>query len=170
MDKLTLKLDSLNLNIKSKNAFQKKIDRPTFYTKTKKPIRAGGVLFVKDGEYLLQKKSKKNGFQYSDFGGKTDISDKDIIDTIIREVQEETNNQILLTRNQLNKAKKKYLPKSKYLLFVIKTKRSFKKEIDQMGTQEINTDIMRTVEWNKPNYDEFHFRLKTYFKNIKISF
>ena len=34
-----------------------------------------------------------------------------------------------------------------------------------MGTQEMNTDIMRTVKWCKPNYYEFHYRLKMYFKN-----
>ena len=165
MDKLTFKIDSLNLKTNLKNAV--KNIRPTFYTKTKKQIKAGGVLFVKDDKYLLQKKLKKGSFQYSDFGGKTDSTDKDIIDTIIREVKEETNNQILLTRNQLKKAKKSYISKSKYLLFIIKTKKSFKKEIDQMGTQEMNTDIIRTVGWCNPNYKDFNFRLKNYFQNKK---
>ena len=161
MNQLVTKINTLDIN----NIKKKK--RPTFYTRSNKEIRAGGVLFVKDGKYLLQKKPKNNSFQYSDFGGKTDVSDNDIIDTIIREVKEETNNQIILTRNQLNKAKKKYITSSKYLLFIIKTKKNFKKQINQMGNQEMNSDIIRTIQWCKPNYNDYHIRLKTYFQNKK---
>ena len=71
--------------------------RPTFYLDGK-PIRAGGCLFyvLKDGkrEYLLRntKWPKPN---WSDIGGKTDKTDTTFMDTIVREVAEETNFKLL---------------------------------------------------------------------------
>jgi len=162
MNDLTSKLDSLNIN-KPTNAVSKNGKRPTFYTRTHKPIRAGGVLFIKDGNYLLQKKHKKNGHEYSDFGGKTDSVDNNILDTIIREVKEETNNHIILTVSHLEKARKKYFFSSKYLLFIIKTDNDFEEEIALMGTHEMNSDIIRTVGWFKPEYKYYHPRLKSFF-------
>jgi hypothetical protein len=164
MNQLITKINTLDI---------KKKGRPTFYTRSNKPIRAGGVLFIKNGNYLLQKKNncqfsdlggKTQNCQFSDLGGKTDISDNDIIDTIIREVKEETNNQINITRNTLKKAKIKYLSESKYLLFIIKTKYNFKKEISLMGDTEDHSNINRTVNWYNPSYTQYHPRLKHYFK------
>jgi len=162
MNDLTTKLDTLNIN-KPKNAVSKNGKRPTFYTKTHKPIRAGGVLFIKDDKYLLQKKHKEDGYEYSDFGGKTDSVDNNILDTIIREVKEETNNHIILTSSQLEKAIKKYCLSSKYLLFIIKTNHDFEKKISLMGTQEMNSDIIRTIGWFKPEYKYYHPRLRSFF-------
>ena len=67
-------------------------ERPTFFTRSGKPIRAGGVLFKHEQKgYLMQKVMKeKNKYVYTDFGGKTDAQDKDIIDTVLRELKEET--------------------------------------------------------------------------------
>ena len=68
--------------------------RPTFYYDNK-PVRAGGILFyVNDNGnrmYLLRKGNK----HWGDIGGKTDVGDNNILDTIIREVVEETNSKLL---------------------------------------------------------------------------
>lgn len=99
--------------------------RPTFYH-DEKPIRAGGCLFyvVKNGkrEFLLRKCK-----HWSDVGGKTDNTDMSIMDTIVREVAEETNFSLLSDKHSeaeaiealyslLNTADEAYYgEKSKYL-------------------------------------------------------
>ena len=70
------------------------MDRPTFYYNDK-PVRAGGILFYVNNngrkEYLLRKGKK----HWGDVGGKTDKVDNSILDTIVREVVEETNFKLL---------------------------------------------------------------------------
>ena len=85
-------------------------------------IKAGGILFYKIvnnvPEFLLIEESKF----ISDFGGKTELYDDTIYDTIAREVDEETNSifdketilNILYDNNKFF-----YVCKSKYLLFLI---------------------------------------------------
>ena len=69
-------------------------NRPTFYYENQ-PVRAGGILFyVKENgvkKYLLRKGKR----EWGDIGGKTDVGDRDIMSTIIREVVEETNGKLL---------------------------------------------------------------------------
>lgn len=128
-------------------------ERPTFYFKnnTENSIRAGGVLLYKftedtdEPEYLMINKEGK----YEDFGGRTDIIDKCINDTIVRECQEESNNII----NKVDiypamlKSKPVYCPRGKYMVYVVKTQNSY--EPSQFGDREIHDDIPRTVEWVK---------------------
>ena len=145
------------------------MDRPTFYTDSKKSIRAGGLLLYKkfdDKIHFLMIKSKyDNEYKYEDFGGRTDIVDSSIEDTIIREVFEESNEQI--TREQSKKAMDNldggynvYIPICKYLLIIRKTNDDFKPK--DFGDREIHDNLERTVEWfpiDEWNDKSVHFRL-----------
>ena len=70
-------------------------DRPTFYynNNNRCEIRAGGIIFYKhtrdmnEPEFLMI----KNWDRYEDFGGRTDVIDNTIEDTICREADEESN-------------------------------------------------------------------------------
>ena len=134
------------------------MNRPTFYTSSNKPIRAGGVIFyyqdplTNNIKMLLQytEKIKDNikRYLYEDIGGKTDENDKSINDTIIRETLEETNNIISkeLITDYLNRENKiLYLEKSKYHLVLIKVdddikcldRRLFGKEDNSSGKKRL---------------------------------
>jgi hypothetical protein len=157
------------LAIKCKN---KKPQRPTFYTHGGKPIRAGGVLFTHpDLGYLMQKKiiqkaNKDPRPEFSDFGGKTDKVDTDIVDTIVRELAEETNNKLTLTRAELESGKARYFSDSKYILFIVAAPNSYSKEISEMGDRESHDGYLRTVEWVKPTLNCVHRRLRCFFKKV----
>lgn len=143
-----------------------KEQRPTFFTKNGNPIRAGGVLFThKKLGYLMQKvETKDSNYKYTDFGGKTDAVDLDIVDTILRELREETNNELIISRDLLEKKSiKKYLSESKYLIFIIRVKSDFALEIENMGDEEICNKHKRKVVWvKKPT--PVHRRLIPVFK------
>ena len=106
------------------------------------------------------KKSDKNF--YEDFGGKTDLKDNNINETICREANEETNG--VLNKNDIMKYLKSgkyiYFKRGKYLLNISRTSEEF--NIDDFGSSENNSDINRTILW--VNLKEFkkklHFRLK----------
>jgi hypothetical protein len=132
-------------------------DRPTFFYKHKYPIRAGGILFYriknKKYEYLVVKTNDT----YSDLGGKTEICDRDIYDTISREVKEESNSYFIqnsiysLLVDNINKSK--YLVKAKYLLFILES--------------HIDTDI-NNLDWIDKNtfIDNIHPRLIEIIDNL----
>jgi hypothetical protein len=132
-------------------------DRPTFFYKQKYPIRAGGILFYriknKKYEYLVVKTNDT----YSDLGGKTEICDRDIYDTISREVKEESNSYFIqnsiysLLVDNINKSK--YLVKAKYLLFILES--------------HIDTDI-NNLDWIDKNtfIDNIHPRLIEIIDNL----
>ena len=68
------------------------MERPTFAFRGN-PVRAAGLIVYtldNDKEWMLLRECKN---KWSDIGGKTEPGDKTIIDTIVREVCEETNNQ-----------------------------------------------------------------------------
>ncbi len=73
--------------------------RPTFILKGGRKVRSGGLLLyrynkeIADYEFLMVKYEKKRA-KYEDIGGKTAPGDKSHIDTICREVYEETNGKI----------------------------------------------------------------------------
>ncbi len=134
--------------------------RPTFYM-NHKPIRAGGVIFyyqdalTKSIKILVQytdrlvNNIKRN--LYEDIGGKTDVVDTCIDDTIIRETIEETNNAI--TKEMLDKYFERdrryiYLEKSKYCLVLIKVDADIK-NIDRrlFGKEETTSGKKRQFFW-----------------------
>ncbi len=141
----------------------KNIDRRLFYYEDdiEKPISAGGVLLFKKDEVLVQKIQKDDTFQYSDFGGKTDLEDKSIMETIARELGEEMNFGIIDKKDGKNMdsvgikkflqnglKKKLYFPNAKYfLIFVQFNENKYSLSMDQIGQQEELDQIPRTVEW-----------------------
>jgi hypothetical protein len=131
-------------------------NRPTFYynNDNSKPIRAGGILIYRNinniNEFLLIKKNYNNIERYEDIGGKTDINDINIYDTIAREVCEETNSVINqeIIKYQLSKSSNIYIPHSKYLLYLIEAN-VYEKNLKSkyFGDKEIHDDINRTIVW-----------------------
>ena len=148
--------------------------RPTFYYEQdniKYELRAGGVLFYKktdDGTYFLMIRSRG---KLEDFGGCTDQADRDIFDTISREVEEESNK--IFDRNDIRKRLDNFVPiiskESKYMLFLLPlVGKDEKIEPSDFGNKEDHDNIERTVEWvNADNFSdstffnrELNFRLK----------
>lgn len=156
-----------------KKRFIKPKDRPTFYMDDEKQIelRAGGVLFYKFNEDktnfdLLLIYSRNN---YEDFGGCTDAQDKDILDTVSREVDEESNNIFKkdIIKEKIKDIKPIYIKHCKYALYFVELNDDYNPK--DFGTKEIHDNINRTVEW--VSYDNFNdeefikklsFRLKSY--------
>lgn len=149
--------------------------RPTFYTKSGKPIRAAGILlYHEELGFLMQEKIKyvkKNEvnveiLELSDFGGKTDAMDKNVLDTMLREFKEETNNKIILQKKNLKNQKFRYYHKSKYLLAIVKTNKTFQEEIKSMGDFEQHDHIARKVLWVDLNNNnkKIHNRLQEFVK------
>lgn len=155
------------------------MNRPIFYFNNdpKLEIKAGGLLLyrfnknINNFELLMINKNNV----YEDFGGKTDCLDKNIHDTIIREVIEESNG--LLNKSFLNKVINKsnsiYKNKSKYLLLIAKTNEYF--DPNEFGKCEIEKNISRKVEWIPvgkilSNSIKIHIRLRFYdfFKALKL--
>ncbi len=158
--------NSLNKSCKSNNYSNKLIikpkdNRPTFYYNNDltKPIRAGGVLFYRIGlnnivEFLLIENEYDKCFE--DIGGKTDICDKTNIDTICREVDEETNKKIsydkmkeMINNNDNDNI---YVESSKYLLYIIKSDDEIQNlsETD-FGDIELHTGYKRKIQWVSKN-------------------
>jgi len=125
--------------------------RPTFYWngQSQKPIRAGGLLLYKiinKKIYFLMLKKSSNKY-FEDFGGKTDKQDKNILDTIIREVLEETNK--VINKNEiklyLENGLSFYFDEGKYVLFVAQTHINYKPH--QFGHKEVKENIKRNMFW-----------------------
>jgi len=120
-----------------------------------KPITAGGLLLYKIDKLgnLKLLLIKKKGM-YEDIGGKIDLGDKTIYDTVAREVGEETNNVISNSsiKDRLLVAPYFYVNHSKYVIYVVKAnsdERLFKKY--DFGKTELHDNIQRIIKWT-------HFR------------
>ncbi len=134
-------------------------------------VSAAGVMLKNDTKFLLQKYTdeeyiKNHGcYVYADFGGKTDNCDNDVYETVIREASEESNGKLKISKQMLQIAEKYYFKNSKYLLFVVNTKCTYKKVIYKMGNSENHDKIPRVVGWYSTNtLQEYHPRLREYFK------
>lgn len=147
--------------------------RPTFYLDDEhtQELRAGGVLFYKYNEDktnfdLLLIYSRNN---YEDFGGCTDENDTNIIDTVSREVNEESNGifEQDVIKNKIKDSIPIYIKHCKYALYFVELHENYNS--GDFGDKEIHDNINRTVEWvsyDKFNDQEFiknlNFRLKSY--------
>jgi len=132
--------------------------RPTFLFNNDitKPIKAGGVLIYKKHnkqiKVLMIKTSYKNIDRYEDIGGKTDYNDTNELDTVSREVNEETN-QIIdeqIIKQQLQEVHNKciYIAHGKYILYLIRAniyESGLTKEC--FGNKELHDNIPRTIDW-----------------------
>lgn len=147
--------------------------RPIFHYEEINEIKAGGILFYRyneitnENDFLLIN-SRNN---YEDFGGRTDQVDSNIIDTISREVYEESNcifEKDFIIKKIENNDEKIYIPYCKYLLYIVKLDDFY--EIKDFGDTEIHDNIKRTCEWIPQSkfmenafIKKLNFRLK-YFK------
>jgi len=174
----TITSTSSSISTQKKNGIKK--ERKCFYYENDKnsPILAAGILFLKEENnklmVLVQKVTEKNGIQtYSDFGGKIDMDDKTLIDTIARELGEELNNgmymikrgnNIILDKDQLKKIIQDNLEKSiyqsiaKYFIAFVKFPDDLFLDMKKIGDFEKLDKINRTVEWI--NFEQF---IKEYF-------
>lgn len=129
--------------------------RPTFTLEDDKPIRAGGILFYhhdqKTNQYKLLMINSRN--KYEDFGGQTDEVDKDYLDTVSREVEEESNGIIPkdYIRDKIKNLEPIYIKHCKYILYCVEADAYYNPII--FGDHEVVDDINRTVEWI--SYDDF---------------
>lgn len=145
-------------------------DRPTFYldeSEKTQELRAGGILFYKynmdkTNVDLLLTYSRNN---YEDFGGCTDLIDNNIIDTISREVAEESNN--IFDKCELKEKLKTLIPiyikHCKYALYFVELEKDYDTQL--FGNTEIHDNIQRTVEWiSRDKFPEvkLNFRLKSF--------
>lgn len=120
-------------------------------------ITAGGCLFYKivDGEIwlLLIKYSSPEHPLLDDFGGKADITDRSIMQTIMRELSEETNG--IITGEDIehlvNVSPAFYNKQSKYYVKVVCVDNSFYPDTTVFGDFEGVDYISRTVGWYKFN-------------------
>jgi len=165
-------------NMSYKITTQKETDlkRKCFYYEdsNEQPILAAGVLFIKEEKgkkfVLMQKKIEKDKTdEYSDFGGKIDLDDDAIVDTIARELGEELNkglykkvkkeNIYLDTTEELknlilqNIVKLIYQRTAKYFVIIAKLPKDILLDFEKIGTREELDKINRTVEWI--SYEDF---------------
>jgi hypothetical protein len=165
-------------NMSHKITTQKGTDlkRKCFYYEdsNEQPILAAGVLFIKEEKgkkfVLMQKKIEKDKTdEYSDFGGKIDLDDDNIVDTIARELGEELNkglykkvkkeNVYLDTTEELknlilqNIVKLIYQRTAKYFVIIAKLPKDIILDFEKIGNYEEFDKINRTVEW--VSYEDF---------------
>ena len=144
--------------------------RPTFFLHNDptQPLRAGGILFYKysrdiaDFELLMM----YTRGQFEDFGGCTDEQDNDIIDTVTREAEEESNG--VFKREELKERlvgiEPIYVKLGKYALYCVELTQYYDPAL--FGDMELHDNISRTVKWipyenfNNPEFiKKLHFRL-----------
>ena len=131
-------------------------------------VLAAGFLLRNKEKYLMQCHKDKNYF-YSDFGGKTEYYDVDIYDTVMREVCEESNGYLNVSRKELMQSEKYYFRTSKYLLFIVDTCKDYKEVIKLMGNYEEHDSKPRTTNWvENPVFYDCHPRIGEYFNKCVI--
>ena len=160
---------------------QVKDNRPTFYTKDGKPIRAVGILiYVKKNEkkIFLFRFSKKYS---SDLGGKTDQKDNCPLDTALREAVEETNAHLFspkhnsqicyeILKEEFNKQNPEpyYDASCKYLVYQIELDYKYKSmSLIRFGTIETFNNEKHRFFWSSEFPNNLHPRLSNFCKNYK---
>lgn len=114
-------------------------------------ISAAGCLIYKiinDQLYLLLIKYYNQAWvELDDFGGKIDIDDENIFDTISRELLEETNNIIDYNTIAHYKNIHFYNRNSKYYNILIQVNQDFHNDTTVFGNLEIHDNLYRFVKW-----------------------
>jgi len=125
--------------------------RYAFETADRRTVSAVGALFYSPTHgFLMQSVPDKNGeIRLTDFGGKVDSKDETFINSLCREVAEETNSVFPPEYDFLgNCLKYLYLNDSKYLLLICQAPPEFESiDLSQFGTSEDGSSINRTVVW-----------------------
>ena len=126
------------------------------------PVKAAGVIFTRKGirrnSILMQELTTKHYIQ--DFGGKVDNKDVNLLETVSRELFEESNASIYYknTKKFLSIIQLKrlisnhkyyilYLKQSKYLLFFVNFPNTTMVNFKVSGKYELLDMISRTVKW-----------------------
>ena len=113
-------------------------------------ISGGGVILYRIKNDELQLLLMINRGKYEDLGGTSESKDKDIYQTVAREVCEESN-ELISKKSILSRIKEsEYIlsKTSKYILFIIKAnKQESELSSEEFGEREIHDNIPRTVEW-----------------------
>jgi 8-oxo-dGTP pyrophosphatase MutT (NUDIX family) len=134
--------------------------RPCFELNGYPVVSAGVLPYVRENGnilFMVQKieRSKTYNWDYEDFGGKSDETDKSIKDVAYRECAEELNRAAGFTEEFLYSLEQSdviVVPNSKYALHLVKLPhRNF--DVKEFGTTEILTGIKREVVWL--SYKEF---------------
>ena len=118
----------------------------------KRLIKAGGVLLYRknknteETEVLLIHKVLAN--EWEDIGGRTDVIDSSIWDTIEREVREETNGLIHVSKERLYNSRVVYNDNAKYLLCILPaTEEETGLTTLDFGSVETHDGIYRHIYW-----------------------
>jgi hypothetical protein len=151
------------------------VTRPTFYVTDfvgdEIAVKAGGVLFYKKENNTYFFLMINDDGKYEDFGGCTDDCDKNINETISREVEEESN--CIFKREDILKrldSSTMYINvQSKYIYYIMEvTNKEKKLKPRDFGLREEHDNFDRTVEWvNLSKFSDqlflkkINFRLKT---------
>ena len=187
-----LKNNDFNFNkVKYKNK-KDNYTRYKFVDNYSNEITSGGVLFYKNNnnnnrDFLMIKNIDRD--KYEDFGGCVDFKDSNVIDTIVRELLEESNNVFnkFINKDDLEKllinSSKYYNTNNKYLLIIAKLPISMNTiDLKDFGNKEKHDNINRCVEWinedellSREFRDKLNYRLlfkdflNYIYKNKKIS-
>lgn len=156
-------------NLSESKVIQSMLDSSQMYENS---ISACGCLFYRketseELQLLLIKYDDPEWPRLDDFGGKIDSTDNTVVDAIIRETSEETNeiisSNILTALINNDSTKTFYNKKSKYLVKLIKvdSTSTFCNNSDMFGNIELHDSISRTIRWYNYNdvKDILAFRL-----------
>ncbi|ARF08861.1 hypothetical protein Catovirus_1_911 [Catovirus CTV1] len=144
-----------------------------------KEIKAGGAIFYKYAEDDLYLLLTKTNNKYEDFGGKIDDDDKNIYETISREIEEESNgvfkkDHIMKKLDECND--NVYSKVSKYYIAILPLDEEESQiDVKAFGDKEIHDNFARTVEYvslttflDSSFQSNLNFRLKNYALNNKL--
>lgn len=115
-------------------------------------IYAGGLIIYRINNGELELLLMKSRGKYEEFGGTINREDKDIFDTVAREVDEESNGVIKYDSviDRIKTCSYVCAKKSKYIVFLLKANEYEKIMTSNMfGNREIHDNIERTVHWIK---------------------
>ena len=141
-------------------------------------ISACGCLFYKiynnELYLLLISYADPKWPKLDDFGGQIDSDDNSVLDAIIRETSEESNNLISekIIKKLLinNKYETFYNKTSKYYNFAIKVDNDFFHDTKVFGVLEKTDNIKRTISWYKYNDVKSKISLRIAFNNVLITY
>lgn len=154
-----------------------KEQRKTFYldNEESKPITAGGVMIYRFNNNDIEVLLADTRGTFEDLGGCVDKKDKDIMSTVAREAFEESNELLnrKKIRTRLKTAKYVYVPKMKYLVYLIPANSEETKLVSSdFGDIEKHDNISRKINWYPLNIlkraDIFKEKLNWRIKNRKI--
>lgn len=155
------------------------INGQKIFTYKEQEVLAAGILFYtvinyKDYYLLRKDNSKRNKNHWSDLGGKVDNLDKNIFDTITREVLEETNNEIynIIKINNNIDCFKKWIENKSFKLIYNRNSKYLIFKINLDFLKKENLEIIKAedtiVKWkfvNKYTKIRLHPRLKRHYLN-----